>query len=64
MMGLINQGKFISHAVWEYPDQYAALKPFVLGIGGPSETFALGIVDILKKKMQPPRKRRAPFFRR
>ena len=64
MMGLINQGKFISHAVWEDPDQYAALKPFVLGIGGLSENFALGIVDILKKKMQPPRKRRAPFFRR
>jgi hypothetical protein len=63
MMGLINQGKFISHAVWEDPEQYAALKPFVAGIAALSENFALGIVDILKKRMQAPKKRRA-FFRR
>ena len=63
MMGLINQGRFISHAVWEDPEEYAALKPFVAGIAALSENFALGIVDILKKRMQAPKKRRA-FFRR
>jgi Flp pilus assembly CpaE family ATPase len=63
MMGLTNQGRFISHAVWEDPDQYAALKPFVAGIAALSENFALGIVDILRKRMQPAKKRRA-FFRK
>jgi Mrp family chromosome partitioning ATPase len=63
MMGLINQGRFVSHAVWEDPEEYAALKPFVAGIAALSENFALGIVDILKKRMQPAKKRRA-FFRK
>lgn len=64
MMGLINEGRFISHAVWEEPENYEALKPFVLGIAGLAENFALGIVDILKKKLKPPQKRRLPFFRK
>jgi hypothetical protein len=63
MMGLTNQGRFISHAVWEDPEEYAALRPFVAGIAALSENFALGIVDILKKRMEPAKKRRA-FFRR
>ena len=63
MMGLTNQGRFISHAVWEDPEEYAALKPFVAGIAALSENFALGIVDILKKRMQAPKKRHA-FFRK
>jgi Flp pilus assembly CpaE family ATPase len=63
MMGLTNQGRFISHAVWEDPEEYAALKPFVAGIAALSENFALGIVDILKKRMEPAKKRRA-FFRK
>lgn len=63
MMGLTNQGRFVSHAVWEDPEEYAALKPFVAGIAALSENFALGIVDILKKRMQAPKRRRA-FFRR
>ncbi len=63
IMGIINQGKFVSHAAWEDPEEYEALKPFVLGIGALAENFALGIVDILKKRTQPVKKRRA-FFRR
>ena len=63
MMGLINQGKFVSHAVWEDPEQHKTLKPFVAGIAALSENFALGIVDILKKRMTPAKKRRA-FFRK
>ena len=63
MMGLTNQGRFISHAVWEDPEEYAALRPFVAGIAALSENFALGIVDILKKRMEPAKKRRA-FFRK
>jgi septum formation inhibitor-activating ATPase MinD len=63
IMGLINQGKFITHSVWEDPEEYETLRPFVAGIAGLSENFALGIVDILKKRMTPARKRRA-FFRR
>ncbi len=63
MMGLINQGKFVSRAVWEDPEQYAALKPFVAGIAALAENFALGIVDILKRRLQPAKKRRS-FFRR
>jgi septum formation inhibitor-activating ATPase MinD len=63
MMGLTNQGRFISHAVWEEPEEYAALRPFVAGIAALSENFALGIVDILKKRMEPAKKRRA-FFRK
>lgn len=63
MMGLTNQGRFISHAVWEDPEEYAALRPFVAGIAALSENFALGIVDILKSRMEPAKKRRA-FFRK
>jgi len=60
-MGLTNQGMFISHAVWEDPQEYEALKPFVAGIAALSENFALGIVDILKKRMRPPKTKRKLF---
>lgn len=63
MMGLTNQGRFVTHAVWEDPDGYEALKPFVAGIAALSENFALGIVDILKRRMEPAKKRRQLFRR-
>jgi Flp pilus assembly CpaE family ATPase len=51
MMGLTNEGQFISSAVWKERKKYEAVQPFVVGVAALAENFVPGVVDAYKKKL-------------
>lgn len=52
LMGLINQGNFISAAVWQDLRKYRAIQPFTIGIAALAENFVPGIISALKKQLE------------
>jgi Flp pilus assembly CpaE family ATPase len=61
MMGLINEGEFISSAVWKDRKKYEPVQPFVVGVAALAENFVPGVVDAYKKKLGIGKKRSGLF---
>ena len=47
----VDEGEFISTAVWKERKKYEPIHPFVVGVAALAENFVPGVVDAYKKKL-------------
>lgn len=63
LMGVINQGFFVSERVWQKSGKNRDLQPFVVGVSSLAENFVPGIVNAYRRHLDHSKKKR-PFWKR
>lgn len=64
LMGVINQGFFVSELVWRREKKHRALQPFVTGTASLAENFVPGIVAAFKKHLNQLSNQKTRFWNR
>jgi len=64
LMGVINQGCFVSELVWHREKKHRSLQPFVFGTASLAENFVPGIVASFKKHLHQASNKRRRFWKR